>query len=121
VTRDEIVSGLEQALMAAGYAELAARRLVPYVRPVHLNAEAGTVTNPNYPAFGPSALGPAGDFIAVPPELMTALAELAAVSGKPCPEGCGGTVGGTGRHSADVDYCYALSQQAKADSGEPLD
>lgn len=39
---------------------------------------------------------------------------------RPCPEGCGGAVAG-GRHSVDVDYCYALSQQAKADAGELLD
>lgn len=39
---------------------------------------------------------------------------------RPCPEGCGGKVA-DGRHSTDVGYCYALSQQAKADAGEPLD
>jgi hypothetical protein len=38
-----------------------------------------------------------------------------------CPEGCGGTVDAAGRHSDDVEYCYGLSQQAKADVGDPAD
>lgn len=51
-----------------------------YLTLAHVNVEAGTVTNPNYPVFGPSALGPACDFIAVPSELMAALAGLPAVA-----------------------------------------
>jgi hypothetical protein len=82
VTRDEITSGLVAAFMAAGYAELAARRLVPYLTPALVNAEAGTVTNPNYPHWGPSALGPACDFIAVPPDLMAAILALPAVAAR---------------------------------------
>lgn len=68
--------------MVAGYSELAARRLVPYLTPALVNVEAGTVTNPNYPHWGPSALGPACDFIAVPAELMAALAELPSVANR---------------------------------------
>jgi len=77
MTRDEIVSGLERAFTAVGYKELAARRLVAHLTPAHVNAEAGTVTNPNYPVFGPSVCGPAYDFIPVPPELMAALLAVA--------------------------------------------
>ena len=66
--------------MAAGYKELAARRLVAYITLAHVNVAAGTVTNPNYPAFGPSVLGPTCDFIPVSPELMAALAQLPAVA-----------------------------------------
>jgi hypothetical protein len=82
VTRDEIVSGLERAFTAAGYSELAARRLVPYLTPALVNVEAGTVTNPNYPVFGPSACGSACDFISVPPALMEALTALPAVANR---------------------------------------
>ena len=82
MTQAEIFSGLERAFMAAGYSELAARRLVPYLTPAHVGVKAGTVTNPNYPVFGPSVLGPACDFIAVPPELMAALAALPAVANR---------------------------------------
>jgi hypothetical protein len=76
MTRDEITSGLEHAFTAVGHKELAARRLVAYLTPAHVNAEAGTVTNPNYPVLGPSACGSAYDFIPVPPELMAALTAL---------------------------------------------
>ena len=76
MTREEIVSGLERAFVAAGYKELAARRLVAFLTPAHVNMTEGTVTNPNYPVFGPSVLGPACDHIQVPPELMAALADL---------------------------------------------
>lgn len=79
MTRDEITSGLERAFQAAGYSELAARRLVAGLAPGHVNVAAGTVTNPNYPAFGPSACGPAYDFIPLPPELTAALAALPSV------------------------------------------
>lgn len=82
MTRDEITSGLERAFTAAGYKELAARRLVACLTPAHVNTVTGTVTNPNYPVFGPSACGPACDFISVPPALMEALAVLPAVANR---------------------------------------
>lgn len=68
--------------MAVGYKELAARRLVRYLTPALVNVEAGTVTNPNYPHWGSSGLGPAHDFIPVPLELMAALAQLPAVAAR---------------------------------------
>ena len=82
MTQAEIVSGLERAFMTAGYKELAARRLVAYLTPALVNVAAGTVTNPNYPHWGPSELGPACDFIAVPPDLMAALAALPALAAR---------------------------------------
>lgn len=80
MTEAEIHQGLIDAFMAAGYKELAARRLVGYLTPSCVtNARPGTVMNPNYPHYGPGQSGADHDFIPVPPELERALAAMPSV------------------------------------------